>query len=495
MTALRQPGIENASGWSPRTSPPHGVRLENLRRRGVNVLRLNVLGPQLANRARNATLVAALLAVVWGTYSERVGLWFLISAILVTAALMLGRRPSIENWEISISHNLLSVVGRAEGMGPHFTRKLSFTDIEGITARRSGYGVRSGLIVATDSERIAIGEGLPEPTLTWLKNTLIMEVAGLTWKPLQSVNRRLSRTRSSVIANPILLTPDLALRLLGIFLEQAPDKISRLGVAVAEKDASAIRQHAHWLKSASANVGAMHLSDLCQLMQIYGAENDLARTGILFKEINCKNLEVLEWLGDIRETAASSIGLAVLEEQSPWLWEGPTATAEVESADLTERAAKSIGATAIIDAKVLVVDDSAISREIAQEFLSEIVAEAVFAHDGVTALELWEKDRFDLVLMDCEMFGMDGYECSTKLRRKESLLAGRRTPIVALTGHALKGDRARCIASGMDDYLSKPYSPEDLREKVEKWLIGTSAPTGKIESLESSAAESNAEAA
>ncbi len=94
----------------------------------------------------------------------------------------------------------------------------------------------------------------------------------------------------------------------------------------------------------------------------------------------------------------------------------------------------------------------------------------MFAKNGTLALELWEKDAFDLVLMDCEMHGLDGYECTSQLRRKERLRGATRIPIIALTAHALAGDRARCIAAGMDDYLCKPYSPDDLCDKVRQWL-------------------------
>jgi CheY-like chemotaxis protein len=70
--------------------------------------------------------------------------------------------------------------------------------------------------------------------------------------------------------------------------------------------------------------------------------------------------------------------------------------------------------------------------------------------------------------MDCSMPEMDGYEATMRLRKRET--GARRIPIVALTAHAMAEDRARCLASGMDDYLSKPVRPEDLRGALERWL-------------------------
>ena len=79
---------------------------------------------------------------------------------------------------------------------------------------------------------------------------------------------------------------------------------------------------------------------------------------------------------------------------------------------------------------------------------------------------------YQLVLMDCQMPGMDGFAATAAIRRWEQEHGGH-LPIVAMTAQALKGDRERCIAAGMDDYLTKPVRLNDLRQALERWLPGT----------------------
>jgi CheY-like chemotaxis protein len=96
-----------------------------------------------------------------------------------------------------------------------------------------------------------------------------------------------------------------------------------------------------------------------------------------------------------------------------------------------------------------------------------------------------ERERFDLVLMDCQMPEMDGFEATRAVRVWEAAQnPPRRVPIIALTANAVKGDRERCLAAGMDDYLPKPLRPAELDEALERWL-GTPkpAPKGKPSAL------------
>ncbi|NPB09924.1 MAG: response regulator [Thermodesulfobacteria bacterium] len=122
-------------------------------------------------------------------------------------------------------------------------------------------------------------------------------------------------------------------------------------------------------------------------------------------------------------------------------------------------------------AKVLVVEDNLINLEYCVSALELLGCEVKTAETGRQALEILEKESFDLVLMDCQMPEMDGYEATKRLREMEEK-TGKHTVVIALTAHALKGDRERCLAAGMDDYLSKPFTIDQLRAVLEKWLKG-----------------------
>jgi CheY-like chemotaxis protein/HPt (histidine-containing phosphotransfer) domain-containing protein len=119
--------------------------------------------------------------------------------------------------------------------------------------------------------------------------------------------------------------------------------------------------------------------------------------------------------------------------------------------------------------RILLVEDNRINQEVARELLGILGAEVRVASNGREALEAARQADFDLILMDCQMPEMDGYEATRVLRRAESN-GDRRTPIVAMTAHAMEGDREQCLAAGMDDYLPKPFRVQQLQHILDRWL-------------------------
>ncbi|NVI82725.1 response regulator [Janthinobacterium sp. BJB401] len=119
--------------------------------------------------------------------------------------------------------------------------------------------------------------------------------------------------------------------------------------------------------------------------------------------------------------------------------------------------------------RMLLVEDNAINQEIALAMLEDSGYEATPADNGRRALALWERYPFDVILMDCQMPEMDGFEATRRLRRMEAEQGRVRTPIIALTANAILGDRELCLDAGMDDYLAKPYTRAALLEILARW--------------------------
>lgn len=123
--------------------------------------------------------------------------------------------------------------------------------------------------------------------------------------------------------------------------------------------------------------------------------------------------------------------------------------------------------------RILVAEDQQVNWMLVERILTKRGDYAVNATDGHRALEMEESESYDLVLMDCQMPGLDGYDTAREIRRRESAEQRPRVPIIAMTANAMLGDREACIAAGMDDYIAKPISFDVLDEKLERWLPST----------------------
>ena len=118
--------------------------------------------------------------------------------------------------------------------------------------------------------------------------------------------------------------------------------------------------------------------------------------------------------------------------------------------------------------RILVVEDNRVNQRVAVHMIARYGHTTDVAANGIEAIEAIRQIPYDLVLMDCQMPEMDGFEATTAIRRLEEGV--RHTPIVAMTANAMKGDRERCLEAGMDDYLSKPVRTEELEGKLQRWL-------------------------
>lgn len=121
--------------------------------------------------------------------------------------------------------------------------------------------------------------------------------------------------------------------------------------------------------------------------------------------------------------------------------------------------------------RILLVEDSRLNQAFAEEVLSQLLCQVVTVSNGEEALTIIQKQNFDLVLMDCQMPVMDGFEASRQIQfLKEQGILPKNLPVIALTANAMKGDRKRCIEAGMDDYLTKPVRKNELKDKIVSWI-------------------------
>ncbi len=123
-----------------------------------------------------------------------------------------------------------------------------------------------------------------------------------------------------------------------------------------------------------------------------------------------------------------------------------------------------------LSGRVLLAEDQPINREVAVGMLEALGCDVVTVENGAAALARFEEERFDVILMDCQMPEMDGYAATRMMRYREATHADARTPIVALTANAMLGDEEKCVTAGMDGFLSKPYTLDALHKALARFL-------------------------
>ncbi len=124
--------------------------------------------------------------------------------------------------------------------------------------------------------------------------------------------------------------------------------------------------------------------------------------------------------------------------------------------------------------RILIAEDNPVNRMIAVDQLAAGGYQTDAVTNGIEVLEALARRSYDLILMDCQMPELDGYETTRRIRQAE--LAGEHLPVIAVTAHALKGEREKCFAVGMDDFISKPFTREELISTLVRWLPASSQP-------------------
>jgi PAS domain S-box-containing protein len=177
------------------------------------------------------------------------------------------------------------------------------------------------------------------------------------------------------------------------------------------------------------------------------------------RELLLKPISQRELLGALARVAGGSSGEPSAESSAP-----PTA----------------VRARRLPQLRVLVAEDNPVNQELIRRLLAKRGDHCVLAADGRAALACWHQEPFDLVLMDMQMPEMDGFATTAAIRRVEADHERARVPIVALTAHAMEGDRERCLAADMDGYLSKPLRSSELFALLDQYAAALDAPPVRL---------------
>ncbi|MDT8282924.1 MAG: ATP-binding protein [Gammaproteobacteria bacterium] len=165
-----------------------------------------------------------------------------------------------------------------------------------------------------------------------------------------------------------------------------------------------------------------------------------------------------------------TLGVESVEGEGSAFWFSASFQCSSEKPEMAEQDI-SQKKTPLLSAKILLVEDNEINQMVAQKMLEKVGLKAMLANNGVEALKVLAEESFDLILMDCQMPEMDGFDATREIRRLDiSSLSDGHLPIVAMTANVMSGDKERCLEVGMDDYIGKPVQRDNLEAMLKKWL-------------------------
>jgi signal transduction histidine kinase/DNA-binding response OmpR family regulator len=192
----------------------------------------------------------------------------------------------------------------------------------------------------------------------------------------------------------------------------------------------------------------------------------------VFKSVSLVLLGTTKCHNDASESAQSGFGAYLVKPVHQGdLYQGLLNTLKsAPELPVTETTATSSPLAENISARILLVEDNLTNQEVARLMLEAFGCSVHIANNGLEALEAVQKNSYDLVMMDCMMPEMDGYQATRRLRKLQQAGSLPYFPIVALTANAIKGDREKCLNAGMDGYLAKPFSAESLLTTIQDWV-------------------------
>ena len=236
-----------------------------------------------------------------------------------------------------------------------------------------------------------------------------------------------------------------------------PDKQDLIFEAFSQADASMTRRYG------GAGLGLSIARQLCQMMDGEIGVTSIVGVGSTF----WFTIRMLIGEAVARPAPVAAAPPVVLPVPAP-------RPAETGLSAVAQGFRAALQAAGRADVQVLLVEDNAANMRVTKALLEILGCAVTPAYNGLEAVEAYRNGSFDLVLMDCQMPEMDGYEASRAIREMETV-QGRRTPIVALTAHAMPGSRESSLASGMDDQLTKPLTMAALTAKLTEWLAPAKA--------------------
>ncbi len=254
--------------------------------------------------------------------------------------------------------------------------------------------------------------------------------------------------------------PDITRDLVQTYLNDATPLVEAMRVAIVDKDAIALHEAAHTLKSSSANLGATALADICSHLEEAARQEQLAETSIQLEQLETEyQLFVIALYKLLGEKPPTEI-----------IKPSPTLSAETNT---EEKDKDNLGATFVAKikspdkVKLLVLDDQPYDALLVSTYLREEGYQVLTANKGEDALKLIYEEKPDIVLSDVMMPGMDGFEVCRRIKSDENSVL---TPVVLITALEGQQDRIKGIQAGADEFLSKPINREELMARVRSLL-------------------------